>query len=542
MKKQIAILLAIVILVSISITVNSCKSKGEVLDENSFSVSPIIGCAADVVGKEALGIATMDKETNATKDSSSFSVNQLLFKDNIAYADAEEDTDSQKNFLIYEQNGDVKKVNFIHNEGKKQTTVKQEAIYAELHKMYYDKYSNLTFIMFVPHLNEGETQRRMVLYHPDGSGYTNWTLTREQIERKPMSVDEDGVDEYDKTDYETIGYKCSFIIDNSTGKLYLLDNGITILRIDNGLVQLRGSMFKDGEIKDLSGDYIINIKEDKLSFDYVAENAGIVDKNGNMYFGKYAKYNNSLNNGYNLDDNNVYSISTDGTLIKTQDFSFVYYDDGRTEGTIPTYQKFAADGSLTPLTIDDDLTFSAGNLYKIKAGHTYYCANDNSGYRFVDVDYINNIAKNMKINISKNKDGLNPYKLRVLNYNVVLVYDYSKSIKKIEKNGYTTGSFDVGYFVCDIFSLYEEGFTQSVDLKFNNNSVEFYRNGGLYRTYNYSLLLADTYENINKQLVKNEADAQKAYKIKTSSDGASLITLRDWHAQNATIITLQPLN
>lgn len=538
------VILIIILLVGISITVNSCNSKNEELDENSFSVSSIIGCTADIVGKEALGIATMDKETNVTQKSSSYSMNQVLFKDNIVYADEEEDTDLQKNFLIYEQNGEVKKVNFIHNEGGKQTTVKQESIYAELHKMYYDKYSNLTFIMFVPHLNEGETERRMILYHPDGSGYTLWTLKREEVERKPMGLDEEGIDIYDKTGYETGAYKCSFIIDNTTGKMYLLNNGINILSIDKGLVRLSGFIVKNDQAKKLWGEYKISIKDDVLSFDYVAQSSGIVDKYGNFYFYKSNGYNNSLKNGYVLDESKEYFMSTDGTLITAEDISFIYWDNGKIEGTIPTYQKFTADGSLAPLTVDDNYIFtnSNTNLYKIKAGHAYYNYYDRANRRFLDVDFINNGVKRLLINIVDNEEGLPKYEMRVLDHNVVLIKDYSPSIKGIGDGGYETGAVNIGYFVWDIFSFYEQGFNQGFDLKINNNVIEFYKNEELYRTCNYNLLINDVYEHYSLQLVKDEADAQKAYVVKTSSDGASLVMLRDWHAQNATIITLQPLN
>lgn len=119
---------------------------------------------------------------------------------------------------VYDQNGEL-----IDSSRK----ITQDELDAQINKMFT---TNLfTYLQFVPLVNE--------------SGYYAYksedgNILREEVILRPdtMVYDADGVAEFDKTDYFSSHLTVSFVIDNSTGYIYKIEN-FRIRSFKNGLVE-----------------------------------------------------------------------------------------------------------------------------------------------------------------------------------------------------------------------------------------------------------------------------------------------------------------
>ena len=142
-------------------------------------------------------------------------------------------------------------------------SITQDEIPAQVNRLYV--YNNYTFIQFVPEFTDSIRDTR----------------DRDCFDTYPYSpLDQMGYYYYDKRDYYNDDYHQSFIIENSTGNIYSLDNAVHIEAIHNGLLKIKGSPFVwDCRIKDTDELEIFTLFQNEMVtvYDYYK------DKYGNNY-------------------------------------------------------------------------------------------------------------------------------------------------------------------------------------------------------------------------------------------------------------------
>jgi hypothetical protein len=144
-------------------------------------------------------------------------------------------------------------------------TVTQDEIPAQVNRLYV--YNNYTFIQFVPEFTDSIPDTR-----PNPEDFSGLPIY-------PV-YDRAGYYYYDKQDYYNDDYHQSFIIENSTGNIYSLDNAVHIEAIHNGLLKIKGSPFVwDCRIKDTDELEIFTLFQNQMVtvYDYYK------DKYGNNY-------------------------------------------------------------------------------------------------------------------------------------------------------------------------------------------------------------------------------------------------------------------
>lgn len=210
----------------------------------------------DVEGVTAYGIrrnlgATQNADTGkAKKTASTFAAK---------FADEPETPAAEPNYYLYSTNENyeygnveydskgIQKVTFVKNtevtedvydaNGKiidSNRKMTQEELNGQINKIYTTK--EYTFIQFVPILESPEGDSPYSNYYPYKDKNGNIQQESVTVRPKVMTYDENGVAEFDKTDYYSSNLTASFVIDNTTGYIYKIEN-FHILSFRNGLVQ-----------------------------------------------------------------------------------------------------------------------------------------------------------------------------------------------------------------------------------------------------------------------------------------------------------------
>lgn len=266
-KRWISVAVSIVLAVSVTSIIYFSVPRGN-FEDNSLSLDYMKNLMVNVEGITAYSIRKETESTNSqasVKTVKTASVSLLSAKlladdtdkDNDNNRNDDKDNDNNKdktkhNYYLYSTSEDyeygnveydskgIQRVVFIKNTEviedvydnngdliDSNRTITQDELDAQINKMYTTK--QYTFIQFVPLVeSSGEYP------YKDSNGKTQY----EYVDLRPDSMvyDEYGVSEFDTTGYFSSNLTASFIIDNSTGYIYKIEN-LYIKEFVNGLVK-----------------------------------------------------------------------------------------------------------------------------------------------------------------------------------------------------------------------------------------------------------------------------------------------------------------
>lgn len=207
----------------------STNSKASVKTVKTASVSLLSAkLLADDTDKDNDNNRNDDKDNDNNKDKTKHNYYLYSTSEDYEYGNVEYDSKGIQR-VVFIKNTEViedvydKDGNLIDSN----RTITQDELDAQINKMYTTK--QYTFIQFVPLVeSSGEYP------YKDSNGKTQY----EYVDLRPDSMvyDEYGVSEFDTTGYFSSNLTASFIIDNSTGYIYKIEN-LYIKEFVNGLVK-----------------------------------------------------------------------------------------------------------------------------------------------------------------------------------------------------------------------------------------------------------------------------------------------------------------
>lgn len=238
-------------------------------------------------GQTALGIKK-DSNSNAKvktmkKISRMVKPLSVVFSDDDVIEENDNQTITEKYYLYYTtqtysngvvdyESDSIKKVTFKRNDELTEdvydndgnlidsnTTVTQDDIAAQVNRLFVTK--EYTFIQFVALVESSGNYN----YYDE-----NNEIKTEYIELRPdgLTYDENGVAEFDKSNYYSSALSQSFVIDNTTGYIYKID-GFTITEFHNGLIKISGN----------NSFFNIYIQDDNLNITDVLPNKDVTISN-----------------------------------------------------------------------------------------------------------------------------------------------------------------------------------------------------------------------------------------------------------------------
>ena len=342
-------------------------------------------------------------------------------------------------------------------------SITQDEIPAQVNRLYV--YNNYTFIQFVPEFADSIRDTR-----PFDLEYS-------------ALADRLGYFDYDKQDYYNDDYHQSFIIENSTGNIYSLDNDVHIETIHNGLLKIKDSPFVwDCRIKDTDELEIFTLFQNErvLVLDYYKDKYGNnyifngsiddTDAETNTLFVKNLEYVVASNGevvffeglecsgeGYVNLDVSVLTTYRNKFFIGDQWWSGLFYDD---ISQIRVMQKNLASRAVTE---DDYFEFRGfacanpptrlapyGPFSHIKNKELFIYGNDYwhcAYFRVLDTD---TAETKFYLNLGSYYDdiyphGINNYNIRMVSYNTALIHEKENgklSYLKIDFNASQEANFN----------------------------------------------------------------------------------------------------
>lgn len=205
---------------------------------------------ADISNATAIGVEKMSAENQQENDEPTEKYYLVKYTDNFDKNNPEFDKNGltkvsfcltrQITEEVYDHNGTLIESN---------NTIEQDDLPAQINKFYV--YNNFTLVQYIPEIAS--------------SGYVNYYDKNNQeqtmyIDVRPneadLQYDENGISTYDKGGYYSDLLHQSFVIDNSTGYIYILEN-IIIDEIKNNLIMSDNKIYDiklqaDGELQFVS--------------------------------------------------------------------------------------------------------------------------------------------------------------------------------------------------------------------------------------------------------------------------------------------------
>jgi hypothetical protein len=444
---------------------------------------------------------------------------------------------------VYDEDGNVIGEELVENGG----TITQEEIQSQVNRLYV--HNSYTFIQFVPIEIAGINDvRPAYVGAPDYYGYS----------------------EYDRQNYYNDDYHQTFVIENNTGNIYSLDNGLYIETVHNGLLKIKDRPY--------IYDCRINSNNELEVFSLFQNTAVTVydyykDKYGNNYI-----YNNTLDTT-DATTNTIYFkrpeyiAASNGEVVHVQGVqalvsipynpqSLYFNDIGDSNwwadlgisGSFPITTAVTGVNVMTsgcasrPVTETDDLKFPAyegyhGKEYRgisgfshIKDKELFFIKNYSGYFGEVELVVFDTDTASVKhaIDCSLKDAAASGYnESEALNYNTVLIQDYA--------NG------KVYYYKIDYSSLPATAnkytFTDSTDgwLPQYLPYVSLYGNG--------LVLLFEDFDMDTSYLghwEKNTISGKVEYMVALKDIGGEkipkIITVSEYVAEEQQVITLKPIN
>jgi hypothetical protein len=425
-------------------------------------------------------------------------------------------TDGEGNPILDEEGNPIQDIEIIETQ-----TVTQDEIPAQVNRLYV--HNTYTFIQFVPKdTYEIPDTRPGDLGTPDKNGYFA----------------------YDKRDFYNDDYHQSFVIENSTGNIYSVENAVYIETIHNGLLKIKDNPYVwDLRIQD----------NDELEIFSLFQNATVTvsdyfkDKYGRNYIfnALLDQYDDLTNTIYYT--NPIYHLSMEGEVLYTEFATFPQYGgywEGRYNNEHPAIfleiKIVSENGTLRTINSDENITFNeessvfGARLSHISNGKLYiYWTNANMRASHFEIDVNTLMQKGFTSYIDAYSGVVS------LSYNYVLIWTGTSNIDQI-------------------LYYYEIPFNTLNDVRFytdyspnNENDVNILINNGeaksLLNNCRYTGLWYDHYFNPQKNtwtvttlsstidytvILEKQNDEQVPVVIKTS----------EYIAEEQQIIKLKPIN
>lgn len=209
----------IVGIIGLVITLMGCSDPNGSNLPKKLTIGYMSNLMADIEDASALGISKKAVSTSRNTRTTSSPKNYLV-KTTVEFSsgNVEWDENGLTNVTFKKRTTETIYINGKPVEDSQIVT--QDEIPAQVNKLYV--YNTYTFIQFVPDDTTDIPDTR-----PNDLGKT----------------DRDGYFDYDKINYYNDEYHQSFVIENSTGNIYSLDNTVYIISIHNGLLKIKGSHF-----------------------------------------------------------------------------------------------------------------------------------------------------------------------------------------------------------------------------------------------------------------------------------------------------------
>ena len=519
MKKLFSIFLSFCFVISTMFILAGCKDKAPSNDGNSqtppkltsFQVSYMSDLMINVEQVTAFGIRrNLDSDSEASVVNVSFVAdivndnhkqekpkkNYYLYSTTETYeygnVEYNENTISKVTFKkntsinkdVYDNNG-----NLITSE----TTIEQNEVDSQINKIYTTK--QYTFMQFVACVESSGDYN-----YKDSNG----EIKTEYVTLRPDSLtyDENGVAEFDKTDYFSGNLTASFVIDNLTGYIYKIEN-FHIKSFKNGLV-----------VDDKGYIYTIKIDSDNnLVFTDIMPNKEVqikgvaIDTDGYIFVCNNGInsinhrdkiiYFDGLSNMYMIANNsNVYRVEREGQVLKIK-------------------QKFA-NGVLTSIS-DNETAYELKFIWEGLSSQSpiaYY--KQYNVYDFYPADSFIGVENSLKIN-----NTCNTYIFRWLDFDLDFIT-------------YTTHDDYLYYKYVDIDDYL--GSNTTID----SNSFNLISNKKLYSTTYYQQVGDDFYKqnNVYKSI---EIYGTEYYKLTKNGNQLELVKI-DSVTYEDNIFIFQPIN
>lgn len=273
---SISIICALILICSVLLISWFLKNKkndnGDTNDTiSTINLDYITKLAMDITDAKSIGIS---KDISNTSQDSSVAMNVNNINQNINskyYLFSTKENSSGKDYfekIIFKKHSSIKENIYNDKNELIENDVTQDEINAQINKLYIME--DFTFIQFIPIVEQSGTYKFL-----DENNKTQERLIT--VRPQNLVYDQNGVSEFDKTNYFSDEFTQSFVISNKTNNIYKIENFVI-------------STIKDGLVKDGSGlIYNITIENNNLKFTTLFNNPNIIvldyfkDKFGNNY-------------------------------------------------------------------------------------------------------------------------------------------------------------------------------------------------------------------------------------------------------------------